>query len=411
MISNSVKHARKESTGSVRHSWCRNAPLPLYMSMKIQSAARSRGLVNLLHSLGMCVSYDRLLQSSSDVKNGIYQRFVIEDAVYPSNLRQNLFTTAAVDNIDHNQSSATAIDSFHVTGISVNQNLSHTHGGLDCGVAVLNQDRSSKSTAHLPSTYTSVPPVALRTKNFNAPVVQGPVNNWISWSAYYANTYHVLIPPPASHALLHLFTESPHSTAILRHSKAAVQYLNPGQIPVLTADQQLFAMLKEMRWTFSRPPVKTQSKQKDQLSVPIRVCGLFSRLHISCQRRHGDLDEFSSHENHASPPALSIGGKLRVGMKSDLLHCLESSHSEDRSEALLDATIHDDAAIVQMLSCGTSKTFQEYADTVFALHISTRLQKNCRIDLVWDVDLPDRMREQQERNGVKGQRIKYLTLL
>ena len=40
---------------------------------------------------------------------------------------------------------------------------------------MLNQDRSSKSTAHLPSAYTSVPPAALRTRNFNVPVVKGPV--------------------------------------------------------------------------------------------------------------------------------------------------------------------------------------------------------------------------------------------
>ena len=90
-------------------------------------------------------------------------------------------------------------------------------------------------------------------------------------------------------------------------------------------------------------------------------------------------------------------------MKSDLLHCLESSHSEDRSEALLDATIHDDAGIVQMLSRGISKTFQEYADTVFAPYISTQFQKSCHIDLVWDVYLPDSLREQQERSGVQGQ--------
>ena len=58
--------------------------------------------------------------------------------------------------------------------------------------------------------------------------------------------------------------------------------------------------------------------------------------------------------------------QLPVGVKSDLLYCLESSHSEDRSEALLNATVLDDAAIAQMLSRGRSKTFQEYANTLFA---------------------------------------------
>ena len=173
---NSVKHARKESTGSVRHYQCRETLLPLYLSMKIHAPTRSRGLVDTLHSLGRRVSYDRLLQVSSDVTNGICQHFLIlGDAVCPSKSPQNLFTTAAVDNIDHNPNSATAKVSFHGTGISLIQNPSHTHGGLDCGVAVLNRDRSSKSTPHLPSTYTNVPQVAPRTNNFNIYVVKGPV--------------------------------------------------------------------------------------------------------------------------------------------------------------------------------------------------------------------------------------------
>ena len=37
------------------------------------------------------------------------------------------------------------------------------------------ESRSSKPATHLPSPYTSVPPVALRGKNFNVPVVQGPI--------------------------------------------------------------------------------------------------------------------------------------------------------------------------------------------------------------------------------------------
>ena len=41
--------------------------------------------------------------------------------VFPANFNKRLFTTAAVDNIDHNSSSITAIDPFHGTGISLFQ--------------------------------------------------------------------------------------------------------------------------------------------------------------------------------------------------------------------------------------------------------------------------------------------------
>ena len=79
--------------------------------------------MDTLFNLGLCISYDRLLQLTSDLANGICQRFRMEDVVYPPKLRQGLFTTAAVDSIDHNPSSATSKDSFHGTGILLVQHL------------------------------------------------------------------------------------------------------------------------------------------------------------------------------------------------------------------------------------------------------------------------------------------------
>ncbi|KAG0728564.1 hypothetical protein GWK47_032228 [Chionoecetes opilio] len=175
LVFNSVKHARSVESTSVRHSRERETPLPLYLSLKIHAVTRSRGLIDTLFSLGMCVSYDRLLQLTADIANGVCQRFNMEEVVCPPKLRKGLFTTGAVDNIDHNPSSATAKDPFHGTGISLMQHPSHTNGGLDRGVVVIGQDISSaKSVAPLPSVYTSVPPAAMKTKHFTAPAVQRP---------------------------------------------------------------------------------------------------------------------------------------------------------------------------------------------------------------------------------------------
>ena len=55
-------------------------------------------------------------------------------------------------------------------------------------------------------------------------------------------------------ALLPLFVENAHLVAMIKHSmgvvKAAVDYLNPGQVPVLAADQLLFALAKQIQWTW-----------------------------------------------------------------------------------------------------------------------------------------------------------------
>ena len=65
-----------------------------------------------------------------------------------------------------------------------------------------------------------------------------------------------------------------------------------------------------------------------------------------------------SHENQAAPPALSSGGKLRFGVKADLLRRMESNLPENKSVPKTDAVILDGAAVVQILKPNTSKNIQ-----------------------------------------------------
>jgi len=156
---------------------------------------------------------------------------------------------------------------------------------------------------------------------------------------------------------------------------------------------------------FSRPPVKTQSKQKMQLAALKSDCNLFSRLYVSCQTRDGDLDQFFTHENQAAPPSLSDRGKLRsCTNKADLLRCIESDETDSPAIPVVDAVFLDGAAIVQMLSPGTSKTFQDYADGVFVPYVSTQLAKTRRVDVIWDVYLPDSLKGTTRQKRGKGVR-------
>ena len=100
-------------------------------------------------------------------------------------------------------------------------------------------------------------------------------------------------------------------------------------------------------------------------------CNLFSRLYIACQTRDGDLDTFFTHENQSTPPSLSLGGKIRLGTKADLLHCLELK--ETHNTPVVNAKFFDGAAVVNMLHPGTAKTFQDYA-AVFTSYISSQLE-------------------------------------
>ena len=160
-----------------------------------------------------------------------------------------------------------------------------------------------------------------------------------------------------------------------------------------------YTLLKNKLPLFSRSQTKTQLKQQMQLAAVKSDCSLLSRLYIACQSRDGDLDE-----NQAAPPALSTGGKLRLAVKADVLHCLKSDQTETTSPLVVDATILDGAAIVQMLNPVAAKTFPEYVNIIFAPYISTQLQKVHRLDFVWDVYLPDSLKGTIRQKRGKGLR-------
>lgn len=63
-----------------------------------------------------------------------------------------------------------------------------------------------------------------------------------------------MIPPAAISGLLPLFLDNAHSIAMVKHAmtmvQKAVRHLNPGQVPVLAADQPLYALAKQIQWTW-----------------------------------------------------------------------------------------------------------------------------------------------------------------
>ena len=82
-------------------------PLPLNISLMIYAVTRKRTIIDALFRLGICVSYNRVLQLTSDIGNGVCEWFVRDGLVCPPKMHSGLFTTAAVDNIDYNPSYAT----------------------------------------------------------------------------------------------------------------------------------------------------------------------------------------------------------------------------------------------------------------------------------------------------------------
>lgn len=284
----------EDNSNYVRHNKDRETPLPIYIGVSLHAQTRKRDLVDSLSKLGISISYDRVLSISTDVGNAVCRRFEEEGVVCPTKLRKDLFTTAAIDNIDHNPSSNTAQGAFHGTGISLFQNMDSTNTGQERDVTVMEcgGQLSTKSICCLPDWYAEVPPCILRNTAETAPKANIPQREqrpcefekakkeeyeWlravervtrttqdnnqpepecsVTWSGYHSIMQQGDCSTlPAISSIFPLFSYEAKSVAMIRHAmnviKSAIEFLNPGQIPVITVDQPLYSVAKQIQWNW-----------------------------------------------------------------------------------------------------------------------------------------------------------------
>ncbi len=287
LMFNSVKHHRKGGVKSrmARHMRNRETPFPIYLSLTIHAHTRSRELIDNLHSYGLCIGYNRLLTISTELGNMVSNFYNDQNMVCPPQLKSGVFTTGAMDNIDHNPSARSSKDSFHGTAISLTQHPTMTVHGEERGVtATYDNTTIGTNIRPLPSLYSEVPPAGLDVAEYTVPKVQGDVSpgsdlviavlveeqKWlekvnalhdqeplnvtecISWAGHHATSNKIPVRPKCISALLPLFHEQAHTVAMIRHSMTLmeqdIQHLNPGQIPVFTVDQPLYALAKQTQW-------------------------------------------------------------------------------------------------------------------------------------------------------------------
>jgi hypothetical protein len=101
-------------------------------------------------------------------------------------------------------------------------------------------------------------------------------------------------------------------------------------------------------------------------------------------------------------------GELRHGQKSDLVKCLQKLVEQNVDTPSVDAKIIDGAVVVQMLSPGLASTFQDYADEVFLPFVLRELRTAKRVDVIWDVYLPDSLKAATRETRGSGTRRRVL---
>lgn len=283
-IGQSIIHNTKKRTSQTsvksRHTLEREPPLPIYIGLNIHALTRSKKLIQQLYHLGISISYDRVMQIEDWITNSACERFDDDGVVAPACLRRRLFTVGALDNLDHDPSSTTSQTSFHGTGISLFQLPTKSEPGEIRPPLTIPPSRMGKNS--LPDNYATVHAVPLKTTAVDVPECEVfPVqsnledavskeDSWvkyalpllekaeltrvdfIAWAAYHSSMQPPVEDLPANCALLPLFHEKSATPAMIKHGmdvvRQTVEYLNPGQVPVTTFDQPLFALAKLVQW-------------------------------------------------------------------------------------------------------------------------------------------------------------------
>ena len=78
-------------------------------------------MVNKFSSLELCISSNRVDEIQSAITQNVCHQYRLKYTVWPDSLVENLFTTAAIDNNDHNETSSTLSSHFQRMNISVFQ--------------------------------------------------------------------------------------------------------------------------------------------------------------------------------------------------------------------------------------------------------------------------------------------------
>eukprot|EP00794_Sanderia_malayensis_P004251 gene4251-4816_t len=277
---NAVKTKRR-SKGYVRHSRNNEPPLPVKIGLMIHAKTRKKSIVNALADEGLSISNKRVEELENSITKQLCVKYNEDGMVCPPALTNGIFTTAAIDNIDHDPSSVGAKSSFHGTSISIFQHLDSEMSKRPS--FTLDENVSSLSKMDLPKVFRDIMPVPGGKPQYPAMGKESTTTSspedididrnaadWInglrqvddedpslnekrvSFSAFFASKLFINKTVKDISTMMPLLKESINSPAMVSHCLNVICHLtsklNPRQIPVVTADQPVYALAKQEQW-------------------------------------------------------------------------------------------------------------------------------------------------------------------
>ena len=272
---NSVKHKRRKIDSATRHSKNLETPLPVDIGLFLHNTTRQRTLVDFFAKKGLSITHTRVDDIEDQVTSLRCSEYQELGFVCPSSFEKGYFTTTAIDNVDKNFASSTALNSFHGTTLSVFQ---HTSPDKPFSRKPLQLDLSKpiNTVYRLPDSNTELRPTsdckpdAPLTEDYEyrlsscdkfslewmEKLSENKITNDdvpISFSSFY-NRQQQAITGVSNIVLLPLLEESINSPAMVRHSVEVLtritRHVNENQITVITADQPVYTLGKQIQWKY-----------------------------------------------------------------------------------------------------------------------------------------------------------------
>ena len=113
--------AKGDHTLVRRHKKCQETPLLVYNTLKIYSTCHSRNIIDPFFSIGICISYDKILELTQNVYKNLRESYQQYNCFFPNALKKGLFKVMMEDNIDMNARSTFVKSHYQGTSLSVVQ--------------------------------------------------------------------------------------------------------------------------------------------------------------------------------------------------------------------------------------------------------------------------------------------------
>ena len=99
----------------------RETSLMLFNALRMYASTKSWTLVDFYFQMGLCASYDCVLQVTRRISDNLVKQFKTHGIFAPGELKRGVFTMVVKDNVDHNATSNTATKHFHGTSVTIMQ--------------------------------------------------------------------------------------------------------------------------------------------------------------------------------------------------------------------------------------------------------------------------------------------------